>query len=216
MPRPEWRLPGGHAGAGILTGEMNAGRGRPGRLIGRRRELAALIRTIEGTAVGSGRAVWIAGPSGIGKTRLITEATRYAAWRGLRCLVQRPPLSAAEAAALFRSPSRGDRDPRWIVLEDARDRLGLPARSLPSGACLIASGEDASAIPRDLAALRPQVLSLGGLSHAEAIELVRRHGRRAIGLEAERSLRALAGHPGRLIGWARASSEGPSTPRPSP
>ncbi len=53
-------------------------------LVGRRRELAELLRQAEGAAHGSGGLVILYGEAGVGKTRLLRELAENAAWRGMR------------------------------------------------------------------------------------------------------------------------------------
>lgn len=55
----------------------------PGPFLGRRDELAQLCHAVEETRHGRGARLWIVGPPGIGKTRLVAEIERYAAWRGV-------------------------------------------------------------------------------------------------------------------------------------
>ena len=50
-------------------------------LIGRREERAALVAHLEAAIGGGGRLVWIEGEAGVGKTRLLQELARDAAWR---------------------------------------------------------------------------------------------------------------------------------------
>lgn len=82
----------GAAGAGPVGFDLDSvGRGgRPlGRLafVGRGEELARLARTAAAVGDGSGRAVCVSGPPGIGKTRLVEEIIGPMAARGTRVVV---------------------------------------------------------------------------------------------------------------------------------
>lgn len=61
-------------GRRALRGESRAPSG--GRFVGRARELEALARAIAGTSAGGARLLSVAGPAGIGKTRLCRELLR--------------------------------------------------------------------------------------------------------------------------------------------
>ncbi len=60
---------------------------RQTRLIGRTRELASLKAAVEGALGGHGSLVLVVGETGMGKSRLIEEATVYARLRGAQVLV---------------------------------------------------------------------------------------------------------------------------------
>lgn len=55
----------------------------PGPFLGRRAELARLCDAVEEVRLEQGSRLWIVGPAGIGKSRLLAEVARYAAWRGI-------------------------------------------------------------------------------------------------------------------------------------
>lgn len=57
---------------------------RPSTLIGRQREADALETLLDGAAAGSGCVVGIAGPAGMGKSRIASEVTSAALRRGIR------------------------------------------------------------------------------------------------------------------------------------
>ncbi len=53
----------------------------PGPFLGRRLQLARLCHALEEARLGAGGRLWIVGPQGIGKSRLLAEIAGYAAWR---------------------------------------------------------------------------------------------------------------------------------------
>lgn len=55
-------------------------------LVGRRAERAELAQALESAVAGRGGLLLLAGPAGVGKTRLMKEVARDAAWRGVRAL----------------------------------------------------------------------------------------------------------------------------------
>ena len=55
--------------------------------VGRERELAALLGSLEEVADGQGRLMLVTGEAGIGKTRLLTEFTERARAEGWRVLI---------------------------------------------------------------------------------------------------------------------------------
>jgi hypothetical protein len=55
-------------------------------LLERERELLALTAAVDAAAGGSGSAIWVEGPAGIGKTRLLRAAREHARQAGLRVL----------------------------------------------------------------------------------------------------------------------------------
>jgi DNA-binding winged helix-turn-helix (wHTH) protein len=98
---------------------------RGDRLLGRDEEIASLLEDLEAARDGGGRLTLIAGPPGIGKTRLIEELGRLAARRGFAVAVARcedaevsPPLWPWEQIL------------RDLVRRDAGlvDRLAAPDR----------------------------------------------------------------------------------------
>ncbi len=58
-------------------------------LVEREREVAALAALLDAVADGEGRAAWIEGPAGIGKSTLLTEARRHASDAGAHVLAAR-------------------------------------------------------------------------------------------------------------------------------
>ena len=57
--------------------------------VGREREMQALWNSLEATATGQGRLVFLSGEAGIGKTRLAMEFATAACTRGARVLIGR-------------------------------------------------------------------------------------------------------------------------------
>ncbi|MBN1442873.1 MAG: DUF2791 family P-loop domain-containing protein, partial [Planctomycetes bacterium] len=106
---PERRFPSAREFRQALLEAVGA-EGRPGRAgivepgeltVGRDRELAILDQTLERAAAGKVSVLWLHGPLGIGKSRLLKEARWRAQLRGLIVidvgfLPQRGSLSAAE------------------------------------------------------------------------------------------------------------------------
>jgi class 3 adenylate cyclase/tetratricopeptide (TPR) repeat protein len=80
-PVPAWRLVGRKAS----TGAGRQGRSAHG-LVGRQRELAAITRVLDATAARAGGLVQLTGEPGVGKSRLMREATRHATEQGMRWL----------------------------------------------------------------------------------------------------------------------------------
>ncbi|NOT56042.1 MAG: AAA family ATPase [Deltaproteobacteria bacterium] len=58
-------------------------------LVGREPEFASLVTAFSEAQAGRGRAIFLAGESGIGKTRMASELTRYAQQRGARVFIGR-------------------------------------------------------------------------------------------------------------------------------
>jgi DNA-binding CsgD family transcriptional regulator/transcriptional regulator with XRE-family HTH domain len=109
-------------------------------IVDREAELAGLHAAVKAAVAGSGGAVFLCGEAGIGKTRLVTEATRLAADAGLQALrgraatpsVQFRALSEALLSVLRRS--RRPDDPALLPYYPVLSRLvpewrtGLTAR----------------------------------------------------------------------------------------
>jgi DNA-binding CsgD family transcriptional regulator len=72
-----------------MTAPTGEGPSATDHLLERDREIAAIDAAVEGAARGDGGIVLVEGPAGIGKTRLIQEARRRAAGRGMRVLTAR-------------------------------------------------------------------------------------------------------------------------------
>jgi DNA-binding SARP family transcriptional activator/DNA-binding CsgD family transcriptional regulator len=72
-----------------VPGRLPLPTGPAEHIIERERELAALAGLVEGAAAGEGRMALVEGPAGIGKSRLLIEARREAAERGIPTLTAR-------------------------------------------------------------------------------------------------------------------------------
>jgi hypothetical protein len=169
---------------------------RPGRLLGRERELAALRQAIDDALGGRGGLLLVGGEPGIGKTRLVAEALAVAAADGARtawgsCLEAAPPywpwrqllraLDSGDAVpALAAGPEAGaaDEAARFRLFEAVGDRLAA------------------------LAADRPLVLALDDLQWADAASV------RLLGFVA----RSLPTRSVLLLGTYRDTQVGPGHP----
>ncbi len=89
---------------------------RPDRLplVGRRKELAELLRQVEATAEGAGGLTIVYGEAGVGKSRLLREVAENARWRGVRTAWGRcyelaaPPAYQPLVEALWADPAALD------------------------------------------------------------------------------------------------------------
>ena len=92
-------------------------------LVDRARETAALRRAVADLAAGTSGCVLVEGPAGIGKTRLLVEATRLAAAGGARVLSARgSPLEQSFGFGAVRQlfePALGDPEDRRTLLRGA-------------------------------------------------------------------------------------------------
>src|SRR5687767_1436148 len=71
----------------------------PGRpLVGRHRELSRVQEAMREAAAGQGQIVFVVGPMGIGKTRLVEEALAYARDQGFAVLIGRTPVAGSGLA----------------------------------------------------------------------------------------------------------------------
>src|SRR3954463_791197 len=71
-------------------------------LVGRNAELAFLTKAVDDAATGAGRAIFVAGEGGIGKSRLAAAAAERAASRGWTVAVGRAyPVETGVPYALF-------------------------------------------------------------------------------------------------------------------
>lgn len=98
----------------LLGSRPNApNRSRTGRFVGRAEEWTRLSGVVSATGAGRGRIVLVGGPAGIGKTRLVTEATSSTG-----------PLQVARGA----SPDGASTPPLWPIVEGLR---GLGPMAIP-------------------------------------------------------------------------------------
>ena len=108
-------------GAGMVT--TVGGQVPAPPLLERERELAAVTATVDAAAAGRGAVLWVEGPAGIGKTRLLQAARDHALLHGVRVLRARgnelerefafgvvrglyEPAVAAQPAVLLVGPAR--------------------------------------------------------------------------------------------------------------
>ena len=87
-------------------------------LAGRDQELAELVALLGEACEGDGGVAFIAGPSGIGKTRLAAEVAREASSRGVAILYTGASTTAGDANAAVGRAGRSER-PTLLVLDDA-------------------------------------------------------------------------------------------------
>ena len=116
--------PGAGVGAGAaMVGAVRGHASDPPPLLERERELAAVAAAVDAAAAGHGSVLWIEGPAGIGKTRLLRAARAHAERSGVRVLRARAselerefafgvvrglfePAVAAEPGVLASGPAR--------------------------------------------------------------------------------------------------------------
>lgn len=177
------------------------------RLVGRADALAALIEVIESDDEGP-RGALILGRRGIGKSRLLKEAERYAVWRGF------------EVRSLARGTERGDRRgwrsadprPRRLILVDDLDDEGAArlARAVSRGSDRGGGRSDrpmrwiaaprASAAPPALVRSAPVQVLLGPLSADESAALYRAVAARDVPSAGSAARAAVeSGIPGRIV-----------------
>ena len=87
-------------------------------LAGRDQELAELVALLGEACDGNGGVAFIAGPSGIGKTRLAAEVAREASSRGVAILYTGASTTPGDANAAVGRAGRSER-PTLLVLDDA-------------------------------------------------------------------------------------------------
>ncbi|EXG82796.1 AAA family ATPase [Cryptosporangium arvum] len=118
-------------------------------LAGRRRELGAVARLLDGATAGVGGHLVVTGPAGAGKTALADAAAALAAARGL-------PVT--------RTPTDRPGSPRLVVLDGADPLPDLVARLSADGAAVLIT----AAAPLGL----PPEVHLGGLSEPDLAPLL--------------------------------------------
>ena len=154
-----------------------------GRLVGRAEELGVLRQTVAAGAAGRGGLVLVEGEPGVGKTRLLEEATTLAARRGVlivwgRCLVgdgtpvMRPWMQAART--VIQSLPSAARD-EWLAGEVGRlvetHDIALDARVLPDAGAQFRLFEQVVAMIGEVAAERPVMLVIDDLQWADVASL---------------------------------------------
>ncbi len=164
-----------------------------GPFLGRRDALARLCQAVEDARLGHGARFWIVGSPGIGKTRLLDEIERYAAWRDvpidrfdsdLEIDASRPgprleiidPVAPEGIARLERRFQRSA-DPAVLRLATAHSADRCRSVGIPGDALVVLDGLDSGDAFRLLRAWLGQALEPGW---------------------ARRIVRSTRGHPGRL------------------
>lgn len=152
----------------MARAEREAGAARSGRgadLIGRERELAELLETLDLVAERRGGLVVVAGEAGIGKTRVVRELTEIAAGEGANCVWS----------------YCGDIDgapPFWPWVQIVRGTLSTPAGATALAALGPARDDLGTLVPeaRATGATRPATCALGpGDARLPMFEAVRRY-----------------------------------------
>ena len=123
---PEVAAPAPKAGAADGAAAAASERAPATDLVDRVRETAALRRAVDDVAAGTSGCVLVEGPAGIGKTRLLVEATRLATAGGARVLSARgsqleQSFGFGAVRQLF-EPALGDSDRREALLGGAAGR----------------------------------------------------------------------------------------------
>ena len=123
---PEVAAPAPKAGAADGAAAAASERTPATGLVDRVRETAALRRAVDDVAAGTSGCVLVEGPAGIGKTRLLVEATRLATAGGARVLSARgsqleQSFGFGAVRQLF-EPALGDPDRREALLGGAAGR----------------------------------------------------------------------------------------------
>lgn len=168
-----------------------------GPFVGRHDELARLCEAIEAARRGRGERIWLVGSPGTGKSRLLEEIARYAAWRRVR--VEWVPPGPVGEKTLREGAAPGG---LWLFDPLGRRRVeAVDARlaGIASSGGLAVATSDSIRRCREACVPEPALLLLPRLSERELLRLLgswvgpggdREWQRRAV----ERA----AGRPGRL------------------
>jgi hypothetical protein len=164
-----------------------------GPFLGRRMELARLCRAVEEARFGGAGRLWIVGPSGIGKSRLLDEIARYAAWRHVPVAYagsQLDPCEPGIGPGLLIvdpvAPTHVERVDDRLRQGAERGILGLATTSSP-GRCLRSGIPEAS------------LISLEGLDPKDSLRLLGACLGSALDPAwARRVARSTRGHPERM------------------
>ncbi|MBW2294505.1 MAG: ATP-binding protein [Deltaproteobacteria bacterium] len=165
----------------------------PGPFLGRRVELARLCRAVEQTRDGRGGRLWIVGPQGIGKSRLLAEIAQYGALRNV----------PVERASSNMDPDAYPIGPGLVIVDPVAnahvtvldDRL---RRASERGILGLAT---ATSFGQGLPAGIPEtaVIAVEGLDSNDSFRLLRAWLGPAIELAwARRIIQSTHGHPGQM------------------
>lgn len=153
-----------------------------GWLVGRAAELAELSRLVESTLAGEGRAAFVVGEAGVGKTAVLERAAAAAGRSGLRVLQggaqereQACPFAfMSSCLGLEESPSDARRARVADVLRgDAR--YGLPGAKSETAGAYAATIEAIVGLVEDLCAQGPLALFLDDLQWADSASVAVLH-----------------------------------------
>ena len=164
-----------------------------GPFLGRRTVLARLCQAIEDVRLGHGAKFWIVGSSGIGKTRLLDEIERYAAWRGV-------PVDRSDPDRGIDASRPGPRleiiDP--VAPEGIARLEGRFPRSADQAILRLATAGSVDRC-RSVGIPGDALVVLGELDSGDAIRLLHAWLGQALDPTwARRIIRSTGGHPGRL------------------
>ena len=147
-------------------------------IVGRHAELATLEELVRGVAAGRGRAVWIEGEPGIGKSSLLaaglSDADRLGcatAWAAADALSQRFPLRAIRDCLLGHPDSRGAGPADVAEVLQAKAPAGVLGGADPVAAAI----ERLLALVDRLCASSPLVMVMDDLQWADDASLVAWH-----------------------------------------
>jgi hypothetical protein len=169
-----------------------------GPFLGRRPELERLCRAVEEARCGRGARLWIVGPTGIGKTRMLAEIVQYAAWRHV-------PVDNANAADLRDDSDRREFrfEPSVLIVDPVEvsqvaeldERLCRASEKSTLALATLASAESCSSAGVPKAAL----ITLGRLDPEDSLRLLEAClGPAFDPVSARRSVVSAGGRPGEM------------------
>ncbi len=194
------------------SGGLPAAGFRTGPFVGRGAELARLIRALEHAQAGrvlESRFVLVGRP-GVGKTRLLEEAMRYAIWRGLRVVEAgwTPSPRGLGASGLWARErgfghERGAARATLVAFDPVEGRSDAilarrRAQAVASANVTIATARD-GVIARAAGFAAPETIELTGLDETDGVALLRALTGPAFEAHwARRVVRVTAGYPASL------------------